>query len=50
MDAVIDRDDVTEILERWLRLWRFPKPIVAQVQGVCLSGAGEQFGHPRAVI
>jgi enoyl-CoA hydratase len=60
VDAVVDRDDVTEILERWLRLWRFPKPIVAQVQGVCLSGAGEllgiadlvvaaegsQFGHP----
>ena len=27
VDAVIDRDDVTEILERWLRLWKFPKPI-----------------------
>ncbi|MGH1490701.1 MAG: enoyl-CoA hydratase/isomerase family protein [Acidimicrobiales bacterium] len=60
VDAVIDRDDVTEILERWLRLWKFPKPIVAKVQGVCLAGAGEllavadlvvaadnaRFGHP----
>lgn len=60
VDAVIDREDVTEILERWLRLWKFPKPIVAKVQGVCLAGAGEllavadlvvastdaRFGHP----
>ncbi|HCJ86629.1 MAG TPA: enoyl-CoA hydratase/isomerase family protein, partial [Acidimicrobiaceae bacterium] len=41
-------------------LWKFPKPIIAEVQGVCLSGAGEllamadivvaaedaKFGHP----
>ena len=60
VDAVVDREDVTEILERWLRIWKFPKPIIAKVQGVCLSGAGEllgvadlvvsstdaQFGHP----
>ena len=60
VDAVQDREDVTEILEYWLRLWKFPKPIIAEVQGVCLSGAGEllamadivvaaedaKFGHP----
>jgi len=50
VDAVIDRDDVTEILERWLRLWKFPKPIVAQVQGVCLSGAGELLGVADLVV
>lgn len=50
VDAVIDRDDVTEILERWLRLWKFPKPIVAKVQGVCLSGAGELLGVADLVV
>ncbi len=50
VDAVIDRDDVTEILERWLRLWKFPKPIIAQVQGVCLSGAGELLGVADLVV
>lgn len=50
VDAVIDRDDVTEILERWLRLWKFPKPIIAQVQGVCLSGAGELLGITDLVV
>ncbi len=60
VNAVQDREDVTKILEYWLRLWKFPKPIIAEVQGVCLSGAGEllamadivvaadnaRFGHP----
>ena len=50
VNAVIDRDDVTEILERWIRLWKFPKPIVAQVQGVCLSGAGELLGITDIVV
>ncbi len=50
VDAVIDRDDVSEILERWLRLWKFPKPIIAQVQGVCLSGAGELLGVADLVV
>lgn len=50
VNAVIDRDDVTEILERWIRLWKFPKPIIAQVQGVCLSGAGELLGITDLVV
>lgn len=50
VDPVIDRDDVHEILERWLRLWKFPKPIVAKVQGVCLSGAGELLGIADLVV
>ena len=50
VNAVIDRDDVSEILERWLRLWKFPKPIVAKVQGVCLSGAGELLGVADLVV
>ena len=50
VDAVVDREDVTEILERWLRLWKFPKPIVAKVQGVCLAGAGELLGVADLVV
>ena len=50
VDAVIDRDDVSEILERWRRLWKFPKPIVAQVQGARLSGAGELLGITDLVV
>lgn len=50
VNAVVDRDDVTEILERWIRLWKFPKPIIAQVQGVCLSGAGELLGVADIVV
>lgn len=50
VDPVVDREDVTEILERWLRLWKFPKPIVAKVQGVCLAGAGELLGVADLVV
>lgn len=50
VDPVIDREDVTEILEYWLRLWKFPKPIVAKVQGVCLAGAGELLGVTDLVV
>lgn len=50
VDAVVDREDVTEILERWLRLWKFPKPIIAKVQGVCLAGAGELLGIADIVV
>lgn len=50
VDAVVDREDVTEILEYWLRLWKFPKPIVAKVQGACLAGAGELLGVTDLVV
>ncbi len=55
-----DREDIKAILEYWWAMWKFPKPIIAQVQGLCLSGGGEliamcdlvvaaetaKFGHP----
>ena len=55
-----DREDIKTILEYWWVMWKFPKPIIAQVQGLCLSGGGEliamcdlvvaaetaKFGHP----
>lgn len=55
-----DREDIKALLEYWWTLWKFPKPLIAQVQGLCLSGGGEliamcdlvvaadtaRFGHP----
>ena len=62
VDFKQDEKDIQALLDYWLRLWRFPKPIIAQVQGPCLSGAGEllaicdivmasdeaSFSHPAA--
>jgi len=55
-----DKKDIMALLDYWLDMWRFPKPIICQVKGACLSGAGEllavsdlvvaseaaSFGHP----
>lgn len=38
-DPVDDRDRLTANMERWLRIWDFPKPVIAQVHGYCLAGA-----------
>lgn len=60
IDREQDQKDIQELLEYWLDIWRFPKPIICQIQGACLSGAGEllavsdlalaseeaSFGHP----
>jgi len=60
VDIDQDRKDIIGLLDYWLDMWRFPKPIIAQVHGPCLSGAGEMlavcdlviasddasFGHP----
>lgn len=62
LDLERDRQDIRALLEYWWTLWKFPKPIIAQVQGLCLSGGGEliamcdlvvaadiaKFGHPAA--
>ncbi|MAJ54290.1 MAG: hypothetical protein CBC39_10035 [Cellvibrionales bacterium TMED79] len=44
VDIRQDRDDVHTIVDYWMKLWRYPKPIIAKVQGDCLSGAGELLG------
>ena len=55
-----DEKDIVKLLDYWLDMWRFPKPIIVQVHGACLSGGGEllaacdivvatdnaSFGHP----
>jgi len=38
-DTVDDFNRLRWMLERWLRLWDFPKPVIAQVHGFCLAGA-----------
>lgn len=35
-------DDLTNLqwkLNKWIRIWDFPKPVIAQVHGYCLAGA-----------
>ncbi len=44
VDIRRDRDDVHTIVDYWMKLWRYPKPIIAKIQGDCLSGAGELLG------
>lgn len=60
LDIERDRQDIKTLLEYWWTMWKYPKPIIAQVQGLCLSGGGEmiamcdlvvaaetaKFGHP----
>lgn len=55
-----DRQDILALVDHWIELWKFPKPVIAQVHGLCLSGGGEllavcdlvvasedaRFGHP----
>lgn len=57
-----DRQGLREMVDRWLWMWGYRKPIVAQVQGYCLAGGGElvgacdiifaaedaRFGHPAS--
>ncbi len=38
-DPVDDRDRLQGNMDRWLRVWDFPKPVIAQVHGFCLAGA-----------
>jgi enoyl-CoA hydratase len=60
--ALLEREGMRQQAERWLRLWNYRKPVIAQVHGYCLSGgldllsttdlafaaAGTQFGHPAS--
>jgi enoyl-CoA hydratase len=55
-----DREGLRELVEDWLWLWGYRKPVIAQVHGFCLSGGldligacdlvfaaeGTRFGHP----
>lgn len=45
-----DKKDIMALLDYWLDMWRFPKPIICQVQGACLSGAGELLAVSDLVV
>lgn len=58
----LDREGLRSMVDRWLWMWSYRKPIVAQVQGYCLAGGSEligacdiifaaedaRFGHPAS--
>jgi enoyl-CoA hydratase len=60
--ALLEREGMRQQAERWLRIWNYKKPVIAQVHGYCLSGgldllsttdlafaaSGTRFGHPAA--
>jgi len=45
-----DKKDIMALLDYWLDMRRFPKPIICQVQGACLSGAGEMLAASDLVV
>jgi enoyl-CoA hydratase len=60
--VLLEREGMRVQIERWLRIWNYRKPIIAQVHDYCLSGGldllsttdiafaatGTRFGHPAA--
>ncbi|MEA2682308.1 MAG: hypothetical protein QOK05_636 [Chloroflexota bacterium] len=38
-DPMVEYRHSRELIERWLRVWDFPKPVIAQVHGYCMGGA-----------
>ncbi len=45
-----DREDIKALLEYWWSMWKFPKPIIAQMQGLCLPGGGELIAMCDLVV
>ena len=40
----LDRESLRQSVDRWLWMWSYRKPIIAQVHGWCLAGGGEMIG------
>ena len=40
----VDRENLIRSAERWMHMWRIPKPLIAQVHGYCLAGGNEITG------
>ena len=40
----LDREGLRASVDRWLWMWSYRKPIIAQVHGWCLAGGGEMIG------
>lgn len=35
----LDREDLQGMIDKWLQVYEFPKPIIAQVHGFCIAGS-----------
>ena len=58
----LDRERLREMVDSWMWMWNYRKPIIAQTHSYCLSGGldligtcdivfaaeGTRFGHPAA--
>lgn len=42
--VAVDRESLIRSAERWMHMWRVPKPLIAQVHGYCLAGGNEITG------
>ena len=42
--VALDGESLRESVDRWLWIWSYRKPIVAQVHNYCLAGGGEMIG------
>lgn len=38
MPIDVDRKRLQDNIDRWLRIWEYPKPVIAQVNGFCIAG------------
>lgn len=45
VDIRRDRDDVHTIVDYWMNMWRYPKPIIAKVQGDCCRVQVNYWGY-----
>ena len=46
----LDREGLRASVDRWLWMWSYRKPIIAQVHGWCLAGGGEMIGACDIVV
>ncbi len=37
-DAMADHETITSFVDVYMRLWRSPKPVIAQLHGICVGG------------
>jgi enoyl-CoA hydratase len=45
-----DREGLRQMVERWLWMWNYRKPVIAQIHGYCLSGGLDLIGACDIVI
>lgn len=48
--VIRDRDILEQFTKRWLRVWEYPKPVIAQVHGYALAGGSQLCACSDIVI